>query len=349
MDRHTLSLASRFVTRVIPGAAAELKALRRRAAAIPHQGARREALASIDAKAFHVHGGCILATFLSGDALRRYVKLVATYETAVDYLDNLCDRIGTGHEADFRALHESLIDALHPAAPRRDYFRHRDYDDGGYLDGLVADCQRYFGALPSYERIVNHADDITQRYCDLQSRKHLAPGERERQCITAFSAVAPQMSWWEGAAACGSTMPTFALAYAALETGLSAARAQDVRDAYFPYFSATHILLDYFIDQAEDREHGELNFVACYPSSDDARAGMVGIARAALAKVGALPDGYRHAFALRAMCAFYCSRPKIRRQALTTTAQAILRAVDVDSLALVQPLLRLYANLAGRD
>ena len=40
--------------------------------------------------------------------------------------------------------------------------------------------------------------------------------------------------------------------------------------AYFPNVSAVHILLDYFIDQAEDREHRELNFVACYASSGEA-------------------------------------------------------------------------------
>ena len=55
-------------------------------------------------------------------------------------------------------------------------------------------------------------------------------------------------------------------------------------DAYFPGVSAIHILLDYFIDQAEDREHGELNFMACYPSPAAppfrGSAGLVAHARA---------------------------------------------------------------------
>ncbi|MDQ2816674.1 MAG: tetraprenyl-beta-curcumene synthase family protein [Candidatus Eremiobacteraeota bacterium] len=347
MELSTLALGSAFIARVIPGAAAELKRWRRRAGAIPHAAVRREALSSIDAKAFHVHGGCILGTFLRGNALRHYIRLVATYETAVDYLDNLCDRMDTHDEEDFRALHESLGDVFAtPGHPRR-YFRCRDYDDGGYLEELVETSQRLFAQLPGYEAVRPYAVDVADRYCELQARKHLNAGERERRCGAAFSGVAPDLAWWEGAAASGSTMPIFALAYGTLAGKISAARIRELHGGYFPYFSATHILLDYFIDQAEDRAHDELNFVTCYGSRQAARDGITNIARTALKRLSALEDAQRHEFALRAMCAFYCSRPKVARQGLTEDAQAIMQAVDAQQLALAQPLLRLYAKLSG--
>ena len=37
-----------------------------------------------------------------------------------------------------------------------------------------------------------------------------------------------------------------------------------IRQGYFPYVQGLHILLDYFIDQEEDRIGGDLNFCSYY-------------------------------------------------------------------------------------
>ena len=317
---------------------------------IPDAVLRHEALASIAAKDFHVHGGCILATFLPRAQARDYVALVAAFETAVDYLDNLCDRTGSNDEQDFRALHEALADAVTPNATPRSYFRQRAGDDGGYLEGLVRRSQASFSGLPGFASVASHIRDVTDRYCELQALKHLRAGDRETRCQRAFASVSPELQWWEGAAACGSTMPTFALAYGAIR-GCTPRQATDLQRAYFPWISAFHILLDYFIDQGEDREHGELNFVACYPSARIARDGIARIGERALAAARTLPDSEHHAFAVRAMCAFYCSRPNIAQQGLGDDAAAIGSAVDVELPAggvalgggpLLAPLLALY-------
>jgi len=101
VDRDLAEIGRRFLIRVVPQAAAELNALKRLAQRIPNIELRREAIASITHKDFHVHGGCILATFLPSTLVRHYVRLVSTFETAVDYLDNLCDRAGSLGETDF--------------------------------------------------------------------------------------------------------------------------------------------------------------------------------------------------------------------------------------------------------
>jgi tetraprenyl-beta-curcumene synthase len=352
VDKHTAGLAFGFLTRIVPMASSELKRLRQAAARIEDAAVRREALSSMRHKDFHVHGGCILATFLDDGAARAYVHLVACFETAVDYLDNLCDRLGAETEADFRALHEALTDAVTPGAPLRDYFRHRGHHDSGYLAALVRESQAAFGALPAEPLAREAILDITRRYAELQSLKHLAPGLRESRCEHAFASVAPDLRWWEGAAACGSTMPTFALAFAASTRECTPQRIASVHGAYFPYFSALHILLDYFIDQAEDRRHRELNFVASYPDQDQARAGIVRIARAAMSKVSALDDAERHIFTLRAMSGFYCTRPAALRAPLRATSEEVLRAVGIDwplrggRTSLMRPLLDLYTRLA---
>jgi len=352
VDRDLAEIGRRFLIRVVPQAAAELNALKRLAQRIPNVELRREAIASITHKDFHVHGGCILATFLPSALVRHYVRLVSTFETAVDYLDNLCDRAGSLDETDFRALHEALFDAVTPDARLRHYFRKRATDDGGYLTELVTRSQQQFAALPSYSAIAPYVRGVTERYCELQAVKHLAPGERERRCKETFGDVAPGMQWWEGAAACGSTLPTFALVFATMR-GYDSGQIRELHAAYFPHISAFHILLDYFIDQAEDRAHGELNFVACYPSREAARDGIARIARTALERSLGIEDGRSHAFAVRAMCAFYCSRAKVREQALGGDAAAIAAAVGVDlgstswqtGRGVLAPLLTLYRRM----
>jgi tetraprenyl-beta-curcumene synthase len=344
VDAPTVAIALRFLSSVVPKASAQLRRWRARAASIPNPDVRREALSSLRHKAFHVHGGSVFATFLPPAEAARFINLVAAFETAVDYLDNLCDRIGSADEEDFRALHESLLDAIEPGAPPRAYFRNRSADDGGYLNELVLESQACFGALPSYASVRGSIVDVTSRYCELQALKHLAPGAREQRCEAAFGSLAPDLRWWEGAAACGSTMATFALAHAASLQGLSTRAAREIRDAYFPYFTALHILLDYFVDQDEDRAHGELNFVACYPSAQTAYSGIARIAARANQDVTALPDSQPHIFALRAMCGYYCTRPTLSRDARTAALEIMREAgVDIDP----HPLLELYTRMAG--
>jgi tetraprenyl-beta-curcumene synthase len=319
----------RFLLRVVPDAAAALRGWRRRAARIADPQYRRQALASIDRKDFHVHGGSILAIFLPPALAQRHIELVAAFETAVDYLDNLCDRTGVQDEADFRSLHEALIDAVRPGTSPRAYFRRRKSDDGGYLTELVTSSQRAFAQLPGFATIAQLVEAVTARYCELQALKHLPPGIREARCRDAFGRVDSAMSWWEGAAACGSTLPTFALAFGAARP-CTPDRARELHDAYFPWISGFHILLDYFIDQAEDREHGELNFVACYDGARAARSGLERIGREAVARAGAMAEPAQHVFAVKAMCGFYCTRPRVAQQGLDSDAAAIAQAVGID-------------------
>jgi len=350
------ALAVRFLTGVVPRASGELRRLRAFARRIADPAMAREALSSLQHKAFHVHGGCVFAMFLAPKHASAFIKLVAPFQTAVDYIDNLCDRIGGTDEADFRALHESLMDAITPGAPLRDYFCKRPNDDSGYLASLVRASQAGFAALPSYKAVQAEVSDVTQRYCELQALKHLAPGERERRCSVAFANVAPGMAWWEGAAACGSTIATFALAFAAAARRVESERAQRLFEAYFPYFTGLHILLDYFVDQQEDRDHAELNFIACYPSAVAAGSGMARIALIAKERVAGLDDADVHQFALRAMCGYYCTRPAVRTPNLRPTSSAVMQAagLEIDRKTdlpkigdgRVRPLLDLYARVS---
>ncbi|HEY0615010.1 MAG TPA: DUF2600 family protein [Candidatus Elarobacter sp.] len=325
------SATARFLTTVVPRAGRELAAIRARAERIPDPALREQALASIDGKAYHVQGGCILATFMRGEQMRRYVAIVAALETIYDYLDNLCDRLpGVTREA-YATLHESLLDALDDRRAPSDYYRDGPPgDDGGYLRSLVDAAREGLRALPNYAAVRDDLAGVARFYADLQVHKHGPAGERERACGAWYARNRerfPGLAWWEFAAACGSSLPVFALIELASRERLERGEIEATVAAYFPGVSAIHILLDYFIDQAEDREHGELNFVACYASPAEAVAKLRALVTATLERVRTLAGAARHRFLVEAMCVFYLTHPKVFEQRLERESAALLGAL----------------------
>jgi tetraprenyl-beta-curcumene synthase len=322
----------RFLTRIVPRASRALAAIRSRAARIPAPALREQALASIDGKAFHVQGGCILATFLPPCDAERYVRIVASLETIYDYLDNLCDRIPGVSQTAFAALHEALLDALDDRRTVADYYRHGPSgDDGGYLASLVADVRSELASLPHYGAVRAGLVEIAGYYAQLQTFKHTGADEREAICEAWYAQHRerfPGLFWWEFAAACGSSMPVFALIHLATRQELDPLAIDATIAAYFPNVSAVHILLDYFIDQAEDREHRELNFVACYPSIPIAVERVRRLVRATRLRMRALADPEWHTFVLRAMCLFYLTHPKVYEQRLVRESTDVLAALE---------------------
>jgi tetraprenyl-beta-curcumene synthase len=326
-----LASMARFLISVVPRASTALEGIRERAARIPDAALREQALASIDGKAFHVQGGCIFATFLPAAGAARFVRIVASLETIYDYLDNLCDRLPGVSQLAFATLHEALLDALDDRRPASDYYRNGPAgDDGGYLASLVADVRVELRELPQYGKVRDALFGIACFYAELQTLKHADPAVREQVCDAWYGdhrAAFPGLYWWEFAAACGSSMPVFALIYLASQPHLAPRAVDATIAAYFPNVSAVHILLDYFIDQAEDREHRELNFVACYPSSAVAVQRVKRLVHATKLRLHDLTNAEWHAFVLRAMCLFYLTHPKVYEQRLDRESAALLNAL----------------------
>jgi tetraprenyl-beta-curcumene synthase len=322
---------ARFLTRVIPQASRRLLAIRAEAERIPDPLLREQALSSIDQKAYHVQGGCILATFLPRESARTFIEIVTPLETIYDYLDNLCDRLGEVDPAAYPVLHEALLDAVDPNRACADYYRAGPFrDDGGYLRRLVERARSGIAALSRYDRVAPFVHESVRFYADLQAFKHLPSPRREQQCEAWFArqdARFAGLTWWEFAAAAGSSLPVFAMIDAALRPEMEAPEIAATYGAYFPSMSALHILLDYFIDQAEDREHAELNFIESYPSLESAVDGMRRLVRETIARLRPLRDGGRHAFVLQAMCTFYLTHRKVFDQRLDWESRAVLESL----------------------
>lgn len=318
----------KFFVHVVPLARRSLADLERLAERIPDAELRAQAFSSLRSKAYHVAGACILATFLPSGAREHYVDIVAPLETIYDFLDCLCDRHPETQPEAFRQLHLALSDALDPSQPMHEYYLFGPPgDDGDYLHTLVRRVRAALGRLGDHELLVPYFQEAARLYADTQTFSHLPPGDREAACIEWHAREGARfgdLSWWEFAAAAGSQFHVYAPLYAAFCSDFKALRAS--YDAYFPAFSALHVLLDSFIDQKEDRAHGDLNWVGWYANTaalTTRAAVLASRARDAFASLG-MPRA--HTFALRIMALFYLTHPKVYEQGLNQDAIALLAA-----------------------
>jgi tetraprenyl-beta-curcumene synthase len=323
-----LSLIARFVGRVFPLVDGEL-ARWRQAAAGAEPDLAGQALASIRDKRFHCLGGSIYSLYPGVDTAR-FVRLVVALQTISDYLDNLCDRAGVADEEAFRQLHLAMTDALDPGAGFHDYYSsYPQKNDGGYLAALVAACRGEIARLPGYARVKPTAVRFAALYSELQIYKHLDPAVREEKMSAWGSrhlAAYPGVTLWEFAAACGSTLGLFMLCALAAGPDLTDEEAETACGAYFPWICGLHILLDYFIDLAEDRRHGDLNFVAYYRSPDELLARLTYFWRESIKGAGRLSQPAFTATVVYGLLAMYLSDPKTQAPLENKVATALLGA-----------------------
>lgn len=325
---HTLAT---FVGWAFPRVNRELQGWEKQARSCQHPELRRQALASMHAKKFHCQGGSIFATRTPRATRPRLVRAIVALQTISDYLDNLCDRAGIQDEAAFTYLHQSFCEALAPYTSGTDYYARYPYrEDGGYLQHLVGACQEALAGLPSYPRVEEEAQRLAGYYCRLQATKHVHPDLREarlRAWVEPLQAgQEEELCWWELAAACGSTLGLFALMHLASRPGVEEATARRVADVYFPWIGGLHILLDYFIDQEEDRRGGDFNFTACYRSPEEAADRLQWLLQKSLNLARGLPDPLLHLMVVEGLPAMYLSDPKATTTGLAGPAQQVLAA-----------------------
>ncbi len=321
---------ARFLLRVVPEAKRALRSIRERASAIPDPLLRREALSSIETKSYHVAGAAILATFLPRASMRAYINVVAPLESIYDYLDNLCDRHPDVAPEAFPVLHEAIADACDPNAPIRDYYALGPLgDDGGYLRALVTEVQAQLRNVPNVEALAPFAREAAASYARMQSTVHGTAEKRREACRSWFDEVRaeyPQLQWNEFVAATGSQFQVYAPLFALFDSG--ATGVEPAYRAYFPSIAAIHVLLDSFIDRAEDCEHGDFNFVDRADEPAEFHARFAALAADADAKLSRLANARAHRFTLRVMALFYLSHPKIEREGYAPEADALLAELE---------------------
>jgi len=310
-------LMSKVYRRILPTVHKELAYWKGRAEEIPNPELRRQALASIGSKTFHCEGGAILA-LMAEKKYKQAVKFIVAYQTISDYLDNLCDRSTSLDPFDFAALHESMADALSVQIEGKNYYRHRqDQDDNGYLNELSETCRAVLCELKNYPLIKEYLLELCQYYCDLQVNKHVKKEERVPRLEKWFQHYQhnlPDMEWYEFSACSGSTLGIFCLISYAMRDDFNARDAANIRNGYFPYIQGLHILLDYFIDQEEDRTGGDLNFCSYYANQETLFERLNHFVVEADKHTELLPHRWFHQLINRGLLGIYLSDSKVHKQ-----------------------------------
>lgn len=290
---------------------------------------RRQALASLHNKAFHCQGGAVYSV-LGGPMENNLLRLIVAYQTICDYLDNLCDRAGNTDEKAFTQLHLALIDALSPNKQCTDYYCYYPWqDDGGYLIRLVNECRECVQLLPNYTAVYDNLIPLANWYSELQVKKHLNKEQREqilRLWAEEKGGLYPAVRWQEFAAATGSTLAIFAFfVLAAGEQQLSENIATRLIEIYFPWICGLHILLDYYIDQEEDREGGDLNFTFYYTDRNDMLERLTYFVQQARNQARLSPVPKFDKLIVEGLLAMYLSDDKVEKQGLGEELNKLLK------------------------
>jgi tetraprenyl-beta-curcumene synthase len=263
----------------------------------------------------------------------------------------------------FMRLHEAMLCAVDPLRPTCDYYRgYPMWNDGGYLNDLVDTARRVIGSIKDYCYVKPLVLMFARMYSELQSIKHLPEYVREdwmEQWFTLYSETemiksggiplklhekVGKLKWWEFGAATGSTLGIFSLiAYSSLgifetsedkgtpartgdfHAGQEAGPALSLAIAYFPSICGLHILLDYFIDQEEDKKSRDLNFVSYYDSAKTATEALKRFIQASLKETRSLPEPWFHRAVVRGLLAMYLADPKVRICGLSSAAKEFTR------------------------
>lgn len=329
IPRFPFKLLYRAYRHVFPLVHQELNHWRTKAEHIPDAELRKQAIASMTSKQFHCEGGSIYAV---ADMHHRHqlVPLIVAFQTISDYLDNLCDRSTSMDAQDFRQLHQAMLDAVNPEATLKDYYAYRDEkEDGGYLYDLVKTCQHHVSQFPHYDLVRESITRFVSLYCDLQVHKHVDPKEREPRLQNWWHRHRrkyPELRWYEFSAATGSTLGVFMLFKVACERNATPDRVEQVQRAYFPWVCGLHILLDYLIDQEEDKKGGDLNFCFYYADSSDTIERLQYFREQARAHLEAFPDYAFHMMIVEGLLGLYLSDKKVREQpTVSTVSYGILK------------------------
>jgi len=351
-----LSLTTSMLCRVQPAVHNRLTGWKTLASRIPDAELRRQALASIQTKAFHCEGGAVYG-LLAEKNYKEAIKFIVAYQTISDYLDNLCDRSTSSDPNDFRALHEAMLHALTPNAQLSSYYRFRkEQDDGGYLAALVTTCQKVLQRLSNYYLASTHLHDLASCYCELQINKHVCKEERVQKLRqwseSKKKSLHEKMAWYEFAACTGSTLGIFCLISSLLQPQITDGLLSKIKKAYFPWVQGLHILLDYFIDQEEDRIGQDLNFCTFYPNEIVMINRLTTFYIKAMRSVSLLPHRSFHRLTIRGLLSIYLSDEKVFQQKdVRQSARILLRFGGTQALFLYLHCrsYRRLKRLAGKD
>ena len=154
-------------------------------------------------------------------------------------------------------------------------------------------------------------------YCDLQVHKHVRKEERLPRLKAWFVNTKKSYRIWPGMnlpPAPVQRWAFFALCRNCLIRQRPPILIARIKNAYFPWVQGLHILLDYLIDQEEDRAGLDLNFCSYYENSEHLSCRLSHFYSEAQASVASLPNAKFHHLITRGLLGIYLADHKVSGQ-----------------------------------
>ena len=328
----------------MPAVAREEHRWRALAREIPDEPLREDALRALADKRYQTDGAALFS-ILPRVRDPSLLRLLVAYQIIWDFLDSASERAAGAGQANGRQLHLALIDALDPARPISDYYRHNPWhEDGGYLNALVDVCRERCARLPSYERVRDLVVEEASRAQVLAINHDPDPSRRDTMLEAWARREFPHAvdaSWFELSGASSAGLTIFALLALASEPTCSESEIAQTRRAYFPWTSTLAAMLDSYVDQSEDAANGDHSYIAHYPTPELATRNVCLIVRRCLREVRALKNSERHILIITSMVAMYLSKDSALTPAMRAKTRRIVDAGGSLTGALL-PILRLW-------
>lgn len=326
--------ARRYWLQVYPAARRCKRRLLERALEIPDPVLRDDALTAHRHKGSNSEGLAALAVLAPAPQRATIARSLVAYQLMLDYLDCVSERPSDDPVGNGLCLHRAFEVALDPDGSHEDYYALAPAGaDAGYLVELIETCRAPVASLPSYaaarEALLRQA-----RLCrESQALNHALPFAPVEERLVEWAdrtareqRVEGEFEWWElVAAAAASSLNVGALLALAATPGATAAGADRVQSAYFPWASGLNALLDSLVDLDEDPDGA--SHVRRYGSTEVAAERMETIAAGARRRLAELPDGALHEAILAAMGALYLAQPEAWRPDRERISRAVLGAL----------------------
>ncbi len=339
-----LAAAIRELLWGLPAVSGEVAAWRARALALADAPLRADALSSLASKRTHLDGAALFWT-LPQRRNRRLLRLLVSYEIALEFLDNTNERAAYAGPLNGRQLHLALVDALAPDAPIAEHYCHHPWkDDGGYLRALVESCREDCTSLPSYALVSRHAIREAFRGQVLALNHDPDPRRREdslREWAWQECPDEAPTSWFELSGAATASLTVHVLLALSAETGIAMSVVEDAHAVYFPGLSLATTMLDSYVDRAEDAASGGHSYITYYGSQAIAVGRLEEVVKQSIHGARRLSDGHRHVVLAACMVAMYLSSDSARAAQSREPTRRILGAGG-SLTRLLLPILRIW-------
>jgi cytochrome P450 len=327
----------------------EVERWRAHACLIPERQLRDDALCALETKRANIDGAALFWTLPTARSPALLRTLVA-YEAAADYLDCTSERAAHVGVENGLQLHEALVDALDPARPPTDYYRHHPWKhDGGYLRRLVEECRAGTYELPSWGAVRPFALEAARKAMVLPLNHEPETAARDgalHDWVSIHVEDQEELAWFEWSGGASAWLTILALLALAADPGRTGEEAALVYDAYLPWISLTGTMLDSYGDAVTDTTFGDHSYIAHYRTRLHATARLHELVKQALRSAAALPEGERHVALTSAMVAMYLSKQSTRTRDKKRDTRHLIKTAGATPRVLT-PVLRTWRAIHG--